>query len=78
MEAALATIRGLLLLLGVTGGIKRIKTAEVEKDDFIPRVRADCVLATSSSSTSRRRLPRRRAAATGRADLGVALAIAPR
>jgi arginine exporter protein ArgO len=36
MEAILAAAGGVLLLFGVTGGIKRIKTDKIEKDEFVP------------------------------------------
>jgi hypothetical protein len=36
MEAILAAAGGGLLLLGVAGGIKRIKTDKIEKDEFVP------------------------------------------
>ncbi len=36
MEAILAAAGGVLLLYGVTGGIKRIKAEKIEKDEFVP------------------------------------------
>jgi hypothetical protein len=36
MEAILAAAGGVLLLFGVTGGIKRIKTDKIEKEEFVP------------------------------------------
>jgi hypothetical protein len=36
MEAILAAAGGVLLLYGVTGGIKRIKAEKLEKDEFVP------------------------------------------
>lgn len=36
VEASLAAVGGILLLLAVSGGIKRIKTKDMERDEFVP------------------------------------------